>query len=79
MLSVQGIYTNGKLKLLDPVSFPKKARVIVTIIEDLEDEIVHKETKPDKPFIGALPNVGETIGDLTEPFNDEWEYVKTLW
>jgi antitoxin (DNA-binding transcriptional repressor) of toxin-antitoxin stability system len=24
------------------------------------------------PLLGRLPNVGTTIGDLTEPFEDEW-------
>jgi predicted DNA-binding antitoxin AbrB/MazE fold protein len=73
MLSVEGIYTNGELKLLEPVSFPNKARVIVTIIENLEENIIPQENRTEKSFIGALPDVGETIGDLTKPFNDEWE------
>ena len=24
-------------------------------------------------IIGSMTGVGETVGDLTEPFNDEWE------
>lgn len=24
-------------------------------------------------FLGALTGVGKTVGDLTEPFDDEWE------
>jgi hypothetical protein len=37
MLSVRGIYEGGQVKLLEPVSYPKRARVIVTIVEEMED------------------------------------------
>jgi predicted DNA-binding antitoxin AbrB/MazE fold protein len=38
MLAVRGIYENGKIKLLEPIPFKKKARVIITIIEDIFDQ-----------------------------------------
>jgi len=38
MLAVRGIYENGMIKLLEPIPFKKKARVIITIIEDIFDQ-----------------------------------------
>ena len=37
MLSVRGIYENGKIRLLEPVFSKKRAKVIVTILEELEE------------------------------------------
>ena len=37
MLSVRGIYENGKVRLLEPVLSKKRAKVIVTILEELEE------------------------------------------
>lgn len=37
MLSVKGIYENGKVHLIEPLPFRKKARVIVTLLEDMDD------------------------------------------
>jgi len=43
MLSLNGIYENGQIRLLEPVPFLKRAKVIVTIIE--ETEIMGGETQ----------------------------------
>jgi predicted DNA-binding antitoxin AbrB/MazE fold protein len=37
MLSVRGIYENGKIKLLEPILSSKRAKVIVTILEELDE------------------------------------------
>ncbi len=37
MLSVRGIYENGKIKLLEPIISSKRAKVIVTILEELDE------------------------------------------
>ncbi len=37
MLSVRGIYENGKVRLLEPVIGKKRAKVIVTILEEPEE------------------------------------------
>lgn len=37
MLSVRGIYENGKVRLLEPVPGKKRAKVIVTILEEPEE------------------------------------------
>lgn len=38
MLSVKGIYENGRIRLTEPVPFLKRAKVIVTIVEETELE-----------------------------------------
>jgi hypothetical protein len=37
MLSVRGIYKNGKIELLEPILNKKRAKVIVTILEELDE------------------------------------------
>ena len=32
-----------------------------------------EELPSSQPFLGALSGVGATIGNLLEPFDDEWE------
>lgn len=36
MLSINGVYENGEIRLLEPVPFLKRARVIVTIVSEME-------------------------------------------
>ena len=36
MLSVKGIYDNGKVRLLEPIPSNKPAKVIVTVLEELD-------------------------------------------
>lgn len=38
MLSVRGVYENGQVKVLEPIPNQKRARVIVTILEELAKE-----------------------------------------
>lgn len=42
MLSVKGIYENGQIRLLEPIPSKKPAKVIVTLLEELDD--VESET-----------------------------------
>jgi hypothetical protein len=37
MLSVRGIYENGKIELLEPILGKKRAKVIVTILEEIDE------------------------------------------
>ena len=37
MLSVKGIYENGKVILLEPILSKKRAKVIVTVLEELAE------------------------------------------
>ena len=38
MLSVKGIYENGQVRLLEPIPSEKRAKVIVTVLEELDHE-----------------------------------------
>ena len=38
MLSVKGIYENGQVRLLEPIPPEKPAKVIVTVLEELDHE-----------------------------------------
>ena len=38
MLSVRGIYENGQIRLLEPIPSEKRAKVIVTVLEELDHE-----------------------------------------
>jgi hypothetical protein len=40
MLSVKGIYENGQVRLLEPIPSEKRAKVIVTVLEELDREEV---------------------------------------
>lgn len=69
MLSVRGIYENGQVRLIESIPEKKRFKVIVTILEEMQES----EDTSSKPFIGSLTGVGKSVGDLTEPFEDEWE------
>ena len=43
MLTVSGIYENGKIKLLEPIPFKKKAKVLITILDEI---ITEKKSVP---------------------------------
>ena len=38
MLSVKGIYENGKVHLLEPIPFEKRVKVIVTVLDEMNRE-----------------------------------------
>ncbi|MGE0087232.1 MAG: hypothetical protein AB7S75_22735 [Desulfococcaceae bacterium] len=67
MISVPAVYENGNILFTEPVHENRRYKVIVTFIENLE------ENRTSAKFVGSLTQVGETAGDLTEPFEDEWE------
>jgi len=43
MLSVRGICENGQVRLLEAIPYPKQAKVIVTVIEEIEKTEFKKE------------------------------------
>lgn len=70
MISIHGIYENGNIVFIEPVpehTGNKRRKVIVTFMEELE------EPRNGRKFVGSLTGVGRTMGNLTEPFGDEWE------
>jgi prevent-host-death family protein len=36
-------------------------------------KLVPLSEKNSIPFLGSLPGVGKTVGNLLEPFEDEWD------
>ena len=65
-------FRSNCFKILDEVD-KKHIDVIITKRGKPIAKLVRFETDDrSDPLIGRLPNVGTTIGDLTEPFEDEW-------
>ena len=46
MLSVNGIYEDGKVRLLEKIPSKKRAKVIITILEEEKTENTEKEVDP---------------------------------
>ena len=66
-------FRSNFFKILDEVH-QKHIDVIITKRGKPIARVVHCETDPrTDPLLGSLPNAGVTVGDLTEPFDDEWE------
>ena len=69
MLSVRGIYQNGKVSLLEPVPYKKKMDVIVTLLDEYDKTDLKKidsNIKTPRP-IGLAKN----IFHVPESFFDE--------
>ena len=66
-------FRSNCFKILDEVDKQHK-EVIITKRGKPIAKLIHYETdNSSDPLIGALPNVGSTVGDLTAPFEDDWE------
>ena len=66
-------FRSNCFKILDEVD-KKHIDVVITKRGKPIAKLVRYETDNHiDPLIGRLPNVGTTIGDLTEPFEDAWE------
>ena len=71
MLTVSGIYENGKIKLLEPIPFKKKAKVIITIL----DEIITEKKSVAEDFFDDLVGVISHCKDGSEK-HDNYIYNK---
>jgi hypothetical protein len=72
MLSVNGVYENGEIRLLEPLPSLKRARVIVTIVEEME--VAEDEGAADvhlfDDFVGVVDarlDGSEKFGQASEP------------
>jgi prevent-host-death family protein len=66
-------FRSNCLKLIDEVHL-KKNEVIILKHGKPVAKLVGIENEPVKdPLLGALAGAGKTFGDLTVPFDDEWD------
>lgn len=66
-------FRSNCFKILDEVD-KKHIDVVITKRGKPIAKLVYYEADDrSDPLLGRLPNVGTTIGNLTEPFEDEWE------
>ena len=66
-------FRSNFFKILDEVDKQHK-EVVITKRGKPIAKLVRYETNSDSdPLLGSLLNAGSTVGDLTEPFKDEWE------
>jgi prevent-host-death family protein len=65
-------FRSNCFKILDEVD-KKHIDVVITKRGKPIAKLVRYETDASSdPLLGTLPNVGITVSDLTEPFEDEW-------
>jgi prevent-host-death family protein len=66
-------FRSNCFKILDEVDKQHK-EVVITKRGKPIAKLIHYETdNRSDPLLGALPNAGSTVGDLTTPFENEWE------
>ena len=66
-------FRSNCFKILDEVDKQHKEVVITKRGKPIAKLVRIEKSTPSDPLLGALTNVGSTNGDLTEPFEDEWE------
>jgi len=60
-------------KILDEVDKKHKEVIITKRGKPIAKLIRYQTNNASDPLLGSLPNAGSTVGDLTEPLEDEWE------
>jgi len=60
-------------KILDEVNQTHMEVVITKRGNPIAKVVSYKQGEDSDPLIGAMIHAGETLGDLTVPFDDEWE------
>jgi len=66
-------FRSNFFKILDEID-QKHIDVVITKRGKPVAKLVHIETDTrTDPLLGTLPNAGLTVGDLTQPFDDEWD------
>jgi len=66
-------FRSNCFKILDEVDKAHKEVIITKRGKPIAKLVRYETNNASDPLLGALTNVGSTIGDLTEPFEDEWE------
>ena len=75
MLSVNGIYENGKVTLLEKIPKDKPVKVIVTV---LEDSPVSDRISSETSWLGCMAGTGKIVGDIVGPASEfsDWEALQ---
>ena len=68
--TIQGIFENGTLLMLETPPTIKKSKVVITFMEELEIT-----NKPTKRKLGGLEGKISIPDDFNEPLNDLKEYM----
>ncbi|MCP4701348.1 MAG: type II toxin-antitoxin system prevent-host-death family antitoxin [Gammaproteobacteria bacterium] len=60
------------LKLVDEVH-SAKSEIVITKHGKPWAKLVAFAEKKSQPFLGSYTGIGKTVGDLLEPFEEEWD------
>jgi hypothetical protein len=71
MLSVRGIYQNGQIKFKEKVSITRETPVIVTFLEDVEEEETKKLNLSDFSFNRSKEILKDYKGSLSDTVIEE--------
>ena len=71
MLSVRGVYENGAVKFNERVSITRETPVIVTFLEDLEEEETKRVSLSDFSFQRAQEILKDYKGSLSDTVIEE--------
>jgi hypothetical protein len=79
MISVPGIYKNGKITLLEEIPHVQEARVIVTVLEAWPEAESPAAEPEAGAWLGSMSHtlVGE-LGDLVSPLEETWSDWEVL-
>ena len=68
MLTVEGVYKNGRVELLETISEPKQAKVLVTFLENSDLDL--RTLEIDENEAAELRNKFATFEDWNDPALD---------
>lgn len=71
MLSIRGIYENGEIRFKEKVSITREIPVIVTFLEDLEEEETKKMNLGDFSFNRSKEILKDYKGSLSDTVIEE--------
>ena len=73
MLSVRGVYENGRVSLLEPVPYRKKVKVIVTLLDESDNtELTIQDSSMKNPRpIGLAKDIFQVPESFFEELPDE--------
>ena len=66
-------FRSNCFKIIDKVEKTHKEIIITKRGKPVAKLVYYKKNDDFDPMLGAMAGSGETIADLTEPFEEEWE------